>query len=177
MGFFYTCPNPTVSTVQEKRMQEIKNCHSQDSKHQRDATAWGMKQYLSSSRCAFSAAFNQHLQHLFRTGAPARGDAVLSSSSPPCTPGLAPTALCHRGFPCQECERSQAQQGLCPQFFTFSLSRLSSSSSAFAVCARGSGCSRVHKDEKCSPATSKQNKSIFLPEWTLTALSKWERNF
>jgi len=53
MGFFYTCPNPVVSTAQGKRMQEIKNCHSQDSKDQRDATACGIKQYLSIQQMCF----------------------------------------------------------------------------------------------------------------------------
>lgn len=137
MGFFYTRPNPAVSTVQEKRMQEIKNCHSQDSKHQRDATAWGMKQYLSSSRCAFSAAFHQHLQHHFRTGAPAPGDAVLSSSSLPLHPWPCPQLCATEDSRARSVRRSQPQQGLCPQFFTFSLSQLNIPSSAFAgVCQR-----------------------------------------
>lgn len=90
MGFFYTCPNPAVSTVQEERMQEIKNCRSQDSKHQRDATAWGMKQHLSTQQMCFlsclSSAVAASLQNRSLAGSTQPqlgGDAVLSSFSFP----------------------------------------------------------------------------------------------
>lgn len=140
-----------------------------------------------SSRCAFSAAFNQQLQHQFRTGAslaePSEGMLCSAPSPSPQHPlALLPQPHGTEDSRAQECEgAARPQQRLCPQFLTFSLLQAQHLKLCLCCCipeAPGAFTSTKHqRDKKCSAATSEQNKSIFLPVSALTAPSKREGNF
>lgn len=112
------------------------------------------------SRCAFSAAFNQQLQPHFRTGASLA--APSPSSGGCCAQLLLPShsthSSVHRGFPSPGpgmWKAARSQQGLCSQFFTIPLLQ----AQHLKLCLCWCGC--FQRDQKCSTAISKQNKSIF----------------
>lgn len=94
MGFFFnTCPNPAVSTVQEKRMQEIKKPPQSGQQTSKGRHSLGyetifihpadvLSQLPLISICSLSSGQEPGWQR----PAPALGDAVLSSCSFPLPP-------------------------------------------------------------------------------------------